>query len=341
MRPLRIWLPAVRAGSGADVFTMRLARLLESGGMNAGITWLPHWAELAPWLAHAEPPFHPDIVHANSWNAFAFAGLSPLAVTVHHCVHDPSYRPHKSLAQALYHRTWIRRMEQRSLQVADRIIAVSESTRRGVASTFGGVRAETIHCWIDPEIFRPAAPAERHEPFRLLFVGNWDRRKGADLLPELMRQLGPRFELRYRGGLRNRSQRVDLPPNMTHVAPVADEQGMAALYQQCDALIVPSRLEGFGYAALEAMACGRPVVAFANSSLTEVIEHGVTGLLVPQDDVAALAGACRRLEGDVPAWRHMGEAGRARAVEVFGPQRALARHRALYEALMSDTVGNR
>src|SRR5207302_8685619 len=83
-------------------------------------------------------------------------------------------------------------------------------------------------------------------------------------------------------------------PDRVEVAGyVAD---LPALYRGAAALLMSSRCEGFGLPALEAMACGTPVVAFANSSLPEVVGDG--GILVPDGDVRAFAAAVERLLAD-------------------------------------------
>jgi glycosyltransferase involved in cell wall biosynthesis len=82
--------------------------------------------------------------------------------------------------------------------------------------------------------------------------------------------------------------------------------------------------------ALEAMAAGRPVVAWATPELTEIVDDGVTGFLVPPGDRAALAAKTRLLLGDAAAAARMGEAGRARADERFPASRALEQLGRLY-----------
>jgi len=96
---------------------------------------------------------------------------------------------------------------------------------------------------------------------------------------------------------------------------------------------MPSRWEGFGLAAAEAMAARLPVVATAVPGLTEVVEPERTGLLVPCDDPTALAGAIARLAGQVDLRRAMGQAGRARVEDLFRIEDCVARHERLYEDL--------
>jgi len=334
---MRVWLPAIRAHSGADMFTLRLAALLTSGGLEGTITWLPHWVEPMPPLAIARPPAGTQVVHANSWNAWAFGGPAlPRVVTVHHCVHDPDFTPYKSFGQRVYHDVWIRPMERRSLDGAAAVTADSEFTRQRVIAAFGPRPIDVVPLWIDTERFRPRPAASRTGPFRLLFSGNWGARKGTDLLPGLMRALGPAFELRFTTGGRAAMPPVALPGNMRWAGRVADETGMVELYRGCDAVVVPSRLEGFGYAALEAMACGKPVIAFDVSSIPEIVDDGVTGRLVPLGDVAAMAQACRQLADDPALLRRLGEAAREAAVARFSGERALAGYLAVYEKALAS-----
>jgi glycosyltransferase involved in cell wall biosynthesis len=84
-------------------------------------------------------------------------------------------------------------------------------------------------------------------------------------------------------------------------------------YTRAAVVACPSRREGFGVVAAEAMAHGRPVVASAVGGLLDLITHEETGLLVPPRDVGALRGALQRLLDDAELRRRLGDAGRARA----------------------------
>lgn len=97
-----------------------------------------------------------------------------------------------------------------------------------------------------------------------------------------------------------------------------------------DIVAVPSRFEGFGLAALEAMALGKPVVATNVGGLPEVIEHGVTGFLVPTRDPSALAEAIGRLMDDPALRRRMGIAGLERARREFPLSVIVDRLRGIY-----------
>lgn len=98
-----------------------------------------------------------------------------------------------------------------------------------------------------------------------------------------------------------------------------------------DLFLLPSESESFGLAALEAMSCEVPVIASQAGGLPEVVEHGRSGYLCPVGDVDGMAEAALRLLGDEPMRRAFGEAGRHRAVEVFGQDAVVAQYREIYE----------
>lgn len=333
---LKVWLPAVRADSGADVYTQRLAAALERHGVLAEISWFPLRYEFAPFLLkNISPPAGTDIVIANSWNAFAFkrAGL-PLIVIEHHCVFDPAFKPFQSTAQNLYHRSLIKPYAMRSFRAADAIVAVSDFTARSLRRNAGLENVEVIYNWIDMGIFCPTTEDQpTGRSFRLLYVGNPSRRKGADLLAPIMRKLGTDFELHFTSGFKTENMDCD-QFNMVRLGKLSNEELVQA-YKECDALIFPTRFEGFGYAALEAMACGKPVITSNNTALPEVVADGGTGILCDTGDVAAFADACRLLADDPALRLSMGEAGRRRAVEQFSESSVFEHYINLIERLVA------
>ena len=102
-------------------------------------------------------------------------------------------------------------------------------------------------------------------------------------------------------------------------------------------LAVPSVYEPLGMVAIEAMACGVPVVASAVGGLPEVVENGNTGILVPPRDPEALAAALIRLLDSPQRARQMGSKGRERATRVFSPKVIGERYADLYRRLAAST----
>jgi glycosyltransferase involved in cell wall biosynthesis len=333
-----IWFPAVRAGSGADVFTQRLAAALIRRGHRTVISWYPHWSEFAPDLLRFErPPEGVDVVHVNSGYAFAFGRRGvPLVATEHHYVLDPTYRRYKSLAQHLYHRALLGPYLRRSYAFADAITTDSRFTAN-VLKRFAGVQATcAIPLWVDYDRFSPAPDGGQRSDkrFRLLFVGNASRRKGADVIPLLAGQLGRGFEIRCTAGLRADNQ-GPLGDNVVLLGRLTETQ-LISEYRSCDAVLVPSRYEGFGYSALEAMACGKPVVGFRCGAVDEVVVEGETGLLCDIDDTDALEASCRRLADNRSLAVEYGRAGRSRATSVFTEEQAVGEYLNVYRSVLAN-----
>lgn len=293
--PLGVWFIAVRTGTGTDVFTRRLSEALRERGVRTEITWLPLRAEYAPWsVAVPEPPEWVNVVHINSWLHSRFVPKKiPVMTTFHFCVHDPDYYRYKSLLQKLYHSLWIRPIEKKNAKRSQAMTAVSRYTAEVVERTLGCGKVRAVHNWINSALFTPSEKKATGSRFRLLFAGKPSTRKGVDLLPKIMAQLGDDYELwctcpeyvMNSHGLKN----------IICVGWQEQEADMIQVYRSCDALIFPSRMEGFGYVVLEAQACGLPVVCTNGTSLPEIVEHGVTGLLCPKDDVQAFVSAIRAL----------------------------------------------
>jgi glycosyltransferase involved in cell wall biosynthesis len=99
------------------------------------------------------------------------------------------------------------------------------------------------------------------------------------------------------------------------------------MYQDASAVVVTSRYEGFGFPALESMACGTPLVAFRNSALPEVIGDG--GVLVTDGDVAGMGAEVDRLLGDQSRSRELSRRGLLRS-RTFSWATVAQRHRDIY-----------
>ena len=148
----------------------------------------------------------------------------------------------------------------------------------------------------------PEAVGEAEEPPHVLYVGRLSAEKGA--LELVAACAGLPLVVVGDGPLR-----AQVPGAVGFVPPGE----LGAYYERAAVVAAPSLREGYGVAAREAMAWGRPVVASAVGGLTDAVEDGVTGLLVPPGDVQALRAAIVRLLGDPELRRRLGTAGRERA----------------------------
>jgi glycosyltransferase involved in cell wall biosynthesis len=148
----------------------------------------------------------------------------------------------------------------------------------------------------------PAEVAEPDEPPHVLYVGRLSEEKGVLELLEATEGI-PRVIVGD-GPLRD-----SVPDAGGFVSP----RELGGYYARAAVVVCPSRREGYGVVAREAMAYGRPVVASAVGGLLDVVEDDVTGISVPPRDPAALRTAIERLLGDGSLRRRLGDAARDRA----------------------------
>ncbi|HEY1832685.1 MAG TPA: glycosyltransferase family 1 protein [Acidimicrobiales bacterium] len=247
-------------------------------------------------------------------------------------LHDVIPLAYPSPDLAALRRRW-RRLAPR-YRSADAVIAVSHhAARDGIAHL--GLRPERVHVahhGVDPAFVPGAGPAD---PPYLLALGEESLRKGfADaftLIDELAdagyphrlvvvgRDRTARLE-RLRAASRH-PQRIELLGLVPDVVP---------LYQGSTALVMTSRYEGFGLPTLEAMACGVPVVAFANSAVTEVADGAA--VLVADGDRSALLAAVRQVLNTPALATELGERGLDHAASYTWARSAVL-HREVYRSV--------
>lgn len=314
-----------------------MARALGRLGVSVHVQAFPQALQHCPWLlAAAPPPPGVDLVLANSWHAFAFARPGIALVAVNHlCVADPALTPYRSRRQAFFHRRLVNAFEARSYRAAAAVVAVSDYTAEQVRRQCGGLEVTTVANGVDTDFLRPgeADGGGRADGLDLLFVGNLSRRKGADLLPRIMRRLGPQYRLFY-ASLRA-GERLPPAPNLYPLGCL-DENRLRDAYRRADLILFPTRLEGLPYVVLEGMACGKPVVASDVASLPELIAHGQTGVLCPLDDVDAFVLAVKGLQQDAARRMEIGGAARRTIVTRFPESLMAERYLRLFETVLAQ-----
>lgn len=236
----------------------------------------------------------------------------------------------KRLAAALYPRGF------------DAMLGVSAAVARHYEQALGLRGVQVLHNPVPRGVAGRAVlgPAPAAEPgrFSLVVPGRLVHEKGhADFLQALarLRAEGRRLSVTLAGhgplcaSLEQQigQQGLDDCVAITGALPHAQ---LLDLVQAADLVVVPSRFEGFGLTALEAMALGRPVLATTAGGLPEVIEHGASGWLVAPQDPALLAQAIRQLMDDAPLRQRLGAAGRQRAQLHFSLHAVTARLRDIY-----------
>src|SRR5690349_3541027 len=343
MRPLYI---SPRGRGGVDFGIQNIVRSVRRfGAPQAQLLQLPEVYNFAPMLIPRGLPqgwwrgF--DVIQGRSRVAFALrAPGRPLVTTVHHLTTDPDLQPYSSPAQRLFYRLVESRYDGWSIRAADAVVCVSRYTQRQVEQTYGKRDTVLVFDGIDTDVFVPTPGLARSDAglpasgarIRLLFIGNNTRRKGFDLLPGIMDLLPNDYVLYYNGGFQQTGAQPPHPRMISIGSP--DRAGLVAAYQSCDILLFPSRLEGFGIAPAEALACGRPVVTTDTSALPEVVDQGQNGYLCPRDDVLSYAARVRELGEDAGLRRRFGEHGREKVARMFGYDQLAGGLLAVYEQLL-------
>jgi glycogen(starch) synthase len=229
-----------------------------------------------------------DLVHAHWWPAGAVARLAGRPYVVQLWGTDVELT--RRLAP-------LRPLAGRVLASARLVICASRALA-DEARRLGAHDVRVIPSGVDV----PAEVAPEDEPPHVLFAGRLSAEKGVQDL--LAAANGLPLVIVGDGPLRRQvPQALGFVPH----------EELARRYERAAVVACPSRREGFGVVAAEAMAHGRPVVASAVGGLLDLVADEETGLLVPPGDVGALRAALERLLGDAALRRRLGEAGRERA----------------------------
>jgi glycosyltransferase involved in cell wall biosynthesis len=275
-----------------------------------------------------------DLIHANTWHAAAFADSDiPLVATAHTESESPRHDAHKTLFRRLYHASIIRPRTRCAVRLATTLTAVSSTVARAYAELYDARNVRVIGQWAAPSMLLPNAVDTARKPV-LLFAGRPGWHKGSDLLPAIAEAIKP-------WGVLACTLTADQWPGETadHVrclGPLSQEALWAEM-RGATALVVPSRSEGFGLVALEAMGNATPVIGFAGVGLEDVT--GDAGYLVPVGDVEAIARRFSRLVCDASFWRQEATAARMRVQEEFSEIRSVGRYIALYEQVLQRRSG--
>lgn len=333
LTPLRFYeLAASRLGFLPEPFAFSVRALRElSARLRTGERW--------------------DIVHdvqCLGWGLLALRAMGlPLVTTVHHpltvdrrasFVRDNDLR--EAIATMAFYPIGMQSFVARRL---DRVLTSSEWSADQIVRDFGVApdRVCNVYNGLDTDLYSPDPSIARSET-ELLCVGRaGDPNKG---IQTLIRALGssrkdlhltlvdddhpdnPVFRWARDAGVAER---------LTVTGRVPTEE-LVRLYRRAAIVVVPSRTEGFGLPAVEAMACETPVVACAAGALPEVLRIGGGGILVPRDSPAALAAGIDQLADSPARRRELGAAARVRIEGQLSWRTVAARTAAIYHEVLAE-----
>ncbi|SFT99809.1 glycogen synthase (ADP-glucose) [Arthrobacter sp. ov118] len=359
--------PRERGYHGATVTSYSVPEDL--GSANAAIQTLGVDLRIVPDVAGA------DLVHSHTWYANMAGHIAALLHGIPHVLSAHSLEPLRpwkaeQLGGGYAVSSWV---EKTAYESAAAIIAVSEGMRQDILRSYPDVdpaKVKVVHNGIDVSLWNrdegedvvralgidPSLPS-------VVFVGRNTRQKGVPYLLRAAAKLPANVQLVLCLGA------ADTPELAAETARLIEElqskrtgvivvermlprNELIQVLSHATAFACPSIYEPLGIVNLEAMACGAAVVASATGGIPEVVEHGVTGLLVeleqvtdgtgtpldPEKFVTEFAAALTEVVSDPARARAMGEAGRRRAEEHFSWESITETTLEVYRSVLPESV---
>lgn len=293
--------------------------------------------QLAASVRRLVREWQPDLIHAHS--TFAGAVVRTLSLVtpmppVIYCPHGwvfdvPLPGPVSRLV----------RLTERWLSGrCARIVAISQAERlQALACGIPDERIVVVRNGVAAEASTDVAAWDDRR-LRLLFVGRLDRQKGADTLIDAIAPLQRSLCLRIVGERVHGGREHALPslPHVSYTGWLSLEQ-VAAQINACDAVVMPSRWEGFGLVAVEAMRAAKPVLASEVGGLREIVQDPQTGRFFPPDNPLALRRLLASLDRD--QLRRQGLAGRERFLQHYTSRRTHEELMRLYAEVLGRPAG--
>ena len=295
-----------------------------------------------------------DLVHDVQCLGYGLLGLRALGLPVVTTVHHPltvdrraSFIRDNNITEAIGSMQFYPiGMQSFVARRIDRVLTSSECSADQIVQDFGVPRRKITNVWngIDTDLFSPSDAVPKSET-KVLCIGRAsDPNKGIRTLIEALGKTSPHITLTLIDN--------DHPENEVfkwardagildrlEVTGRVPQETLIEHYQSAALVAVPSRYEGFGLPAVEAMACGTPVVACAAGALREVMEQSKGGITVPIDDADALAHGIEDLISQPERRRELAATGRARVNEIFSWQKIAARTAEVYAEVLSERRG--
>ena len=284
----------------------------------------------------------PDLLHLHSSKAGIVGRIAarrarvPAVFTAHGWGFSPGV-PRKRQILAL-------QIERMMAPLAAKIICVSEFDRqlalharvgdpRLLRTVRGGISLEA------PDLALAPTSSVTLQPPRFIMVARFSEQKDQEILLRALARVDVETHLDLVGTGPRMDQARDLCRSLgleNRVAFLGDRHDVAQLLQRAAGFVLATHYEGLPISILEAMRAGLPVVATDVGGISEEVEHGRTGILVPRGEIKSLADALRALSQD-PAWREsLGQAGKRKLGKEFGMQTMLSRVKPVDRELWGD-----
>lgn len=225
-------------------------------------------------------------------------------------------------------------MLKEKVRAAKFVVAISEYNKNLITKYAGEAmrnKIKIVHCGVDTRLFQPRQKSAGQAPFTIVCVGSLEEKKGQTYLVEackILKQRGLVFVCHLIGDGASRPA-LEAQISRDGLADVVKLEGgrprdeVLKMLARADVVSLPSirtksgKMEGIPVALMEPLACEVPVVSTRISGIPELVEDGVTGLLVAPEDPVALANALQRLANDPELGIRLGQAGREKVLREF------------------------
>lgn len=319
-------------------------------------SWSP---EKHPWIQAAEVINLHWTSHTLDWPRFFAAVRKPVVFTLHdqhsylggfHYIYDKTANTHLAEIDAK-----IRTLKQNAIH--GRPIAAVGNSRWNMQSAQASgffppeTRFETIYYPLDTRVYqpkpKPQARAALSLPLDCLVIGFaatdvGNRRKGFDTLLEAIRGLPSSLQNQVHllsfGREPSEQLRASVVVPWKHAGYLEDDDPKVTAYSAMDIFVMPSRAEAFGQAAIEALACGTPVVGADTGGIPEALDGGRCGALFKPGDAPELARKIKELFDGAHIRAALANAGRAHVITAHDPAECARRYREVYVELATRNV---
>ena len=234
--------------------------------------------------------------------------------------------------RAQFLRGWKQQATRRLYQKALHLFPWSNYVKESLITDYGVPedKITVISPGVDTEKFCPTKQVKRdgQDVVRLLFVGGDFLRKGGDLLLDWLAKYTvqrPECKVELHVVTRDPIPGAASFPQITVHRDIANNSPkLIEIYQSCDLFVLPTRADCYSLVAMEAMACGLPVIISAIGGIPDIVAEGKTGFLIAREDIQALADRLDVLIQYTARRQEMGRAARERAVTQFSSQTCTA-----------------
>ena len=306
---------------------------------------------------------HYDLIHSHYWLSGHVGAVASdrWQVPLVHSMHTLGKVKNQSLARGDSPEPSLRLLgEQRVVDVSDRLIANTAAEKQELISLYGAddSRTAVVSPGVDLDLFRPKDKAASRravglptQGIVLLFVGRIQPLKGPDLLLRATAEFVNRNpQLRNlvtcvvcggsSGGTEHRDGLAKLVADLgigdiVRFEPPASRVHLADWYRSADVVCVPSHSESFGLVAVEAQACGTPVVATEVGGLTTSVSNGESGTLINSRSAVEWAREIERIVRDPQLAKRMGACAREHA-RLFSWEQTATHTQHVYEAALAQ-----